>query len=207
LLAGLRPALRWPRRLRVDPLLPFTGAVLVLLAAIAQINPVWLIGPSQPGNISSGSVPDWYMAFLDGTLRVMPAWEVSIGGHPLALGVLISGLLVPGLFFTALAMYPVADQRLLTQAAGDRANRAAAGVAGLTLYGLLWAAAANDEIAYHLHIDLFTVTWMFRILVLAGPVLTFAVTRVLYHTVAGQRRDEEQHGRETGRIVMDPQGG
>ena len=78
LLASLRPSLRWPRRVR-DPLLPFTCAVLVLLGAIAQINPVWLYGPYQPGSISSGSVPDWYMAFLDGGLRIMPAWELPVG--------------------------------------------------------------------------------------------------------------------------------
>src|SRR6185437_3087448 len=39
LVAALRPSLRWPRRLRLDPLLPFTFAVLVLLGTIAQINP------------------------------------------------------------------------------------------------------------------------------------------------------------------------
>ncbi len=89
LLLSFRPSLRWPRRVRVDPLLPFICAVLVLLGAIAQINPVWLIGPYQPGSITSGAVPDWYMGFLDGPLRLMPAWELSIGGHPLDLDVLI----------------------------------------------------------------------------------------------------------------------
>ena len=177
LLLSFWPSLRWPRRARLDPLLPFTCAVLVLLGTIAQINPVWLIGPSQPGSISSGSVPDWYMAFLDGPLRIMPAWELSIGGHPLALGVLIAGLVVPALFFTCLALYPMADQRitggrpargLLPPAPADLANRTAVGVAGLTFYGLLWAAAANDQIAYHLHLDLYMVTWIFRVLVLAG---------------------------------------
>ena len=54
-------------------MLPFTGAVLVALGAVAQINPVWLYGPYQPGSISSGAVPDWYMGFLDGALRIMPA--------------------------------------------------------------------------------------------------------------------------------------
>ena len=44
------------------------------------------IGPYQPGSISSGSVPDWYMGFLDGALRLMPSWELSIGGHPLVAG-------------------------------------------------------------------------------------------------------------------------
>ena len=210
------PSLRWPRRVRPDPLLLFTGAVLVLLGTIAQINPVWLVGPYQPGSISSGAVPGWYMGFLDGGLRIMPAWELLVGGHRLALGVLIPGLVVPALFFTGLALYPLADRRiaggrpprgLLPPTPADLANRAAAGVAGLTFYGLLWAAAANDQIAYHLHLDLYLVTWIFRVLVPAGPVLAFGLTRVICHALAGRRRDEELHGRETGRIVMNPQGG
>jgi ubiquinol-cytochrome c reductase cytochrome b subunit len=194
LLAGLRPPLRWPRRVRPGPLLLFTCATLVLLGTIAQINPVWLVGPSQPGSISSGSAPEWYMGFLDGPLRIMPAWELPAGGHRLALGVLIPGLVVPALFFTALALYPLAD-------------RTGAGVAGLTFYGLLWAAAANDQIAYPLHLDLYLVTWVFRVLVLAGPALASGLTRVICHPLASRRRDEQRRGRQTGRIVMNPQGG
>ena len=216
LLISFRPSLRWPRRVRPDPLLLFTCAVLALLGTIAQINPVWLVGPYQPGSISAGSVPDWYMGFLDGPLRIMPAWELSIAGHPLALGVLIPGLVVPALFFTGLAVYPMAERRivggrpprgLLPPAPADPANRTAAGVAGVTFYGLLWAAAANDEIAYHLHLDLYMVTWIFRVLVLAGPALAFLLTRVICHALADRRREEELHGRETGRIVRNPQGG
>ena len=221
LLASFRPSLRWPRRVRLDPLLPFTCAVLVLLGAIAQINPVWLYGPYQPGSITAGAVPDWYMGFLDGALRLMPAWELTVAGHPLDLGVLIPALVVPGLFFTCLfficvALYPLADRRiaggrpprgLLPPRPADPANRTAVGVAGVTLYGLLWAAAANDEIAYHLQIPLYTVTWIFRVLVLAGPTLAFLLTRVMCHALADRRRDEELHGRETGRIVRNPHGG
>lgn len=216
LLAGFRPSPRWARRVRPDPLLWFTCAALVLLGAFAQVNPVWLIGPYQPGSISAGSAPDWYMAFLDGALRIMPAWEVPVAGHPLSLGVLIPGLVVAGLFFTFLAAYPVLDRRisggrpprgLLAPKPPDPANRVAVGVAGIAFYGLLWAASANDEIADHLHLDLYTVTWIFRVLVLAGPVLAFLITRVLCHARAGRRREQELHGRETGRIVMNPQGG
>jgi ubiquinol-cytochrome c reductase cytochrome b subunit len=201
---------------RVDPLLPFTGAVLVGLGAAAQINPVWLVGPYVPGSISAGSVPDWYMGFLDGALRVMPAWELSFGGHPLSLDVLIPAVIVPGLFFTLVAAYPLLDgwiaggrpsRGLLPPRPADPANRIGVGVAGITLYGLLWAAAANDEIAYHLQVSLYTVTWVFRILVLAGPVLAFALTRMICHVVQARRRDEAEHGIETGWIVMTPEGG
>ena len=78
---------------------------------------------------------------------------------------------------------------------------------GITFYGLLWAAAANDEIAYHLQLDLYAVTWFFRIAVLDGPALACLITGAICHALADRRRDEELHGRETGRIVMNPQGG
>jgi ubiquinol-cytochrome c reductase cytochrome b subunit len=207
-----RPVRFW----RVDPLLPFTGAVLLALGAVAQSNPVWLFGPYQPVSISAGSVPDWYMGFLDGALRIMPAWELTFGGHPLSPDVLIPAVIVPGLFFTVVAAYPLLDgwiaggrppRGLLPPRPADPANRNAVGVAGITLYGLLWAAAGNDEIAYHLQVSLYTVTWVFRVLVPTGPVLAFALTRTICHAVAARRRDEAEYGIETGRIVMTPEGG
>ena len=193
----------------------FTCAALALLGTFAQVNPVWLVGPYQPGSISAGSVPGWYMGFLDGALRIMPGWEFSVAGYPLTLAVLVPGVVVPGAFFALLAMYPLLDRRLTGDQPTDRlldrprdaATRTGIGAAGITFYGLLWAAAANDEIAYHLRISLFAVTWFFRVAVLAGPVLAFIVTERMCLGLARRDRDEAEHGRETGRIVMDPDGG
>jgi ubiquinol-cytochrome c reductase cytochrome b subunit len=220
LLASYRPSRRWLRQLRrvrwvrwvrhvrVDPLLPFTCAFLVLLGAIAQINPVWLIGPYRPGDITAGAVPDWYMGFLDGPLRLMPAWQVSLAGHPLILAILVPGVLVPGAFFTLLAAYPLLERRL-TRGQRPRPGRpldapvrTAIGVAGVTFYGALWAAAANDQIAYHLQIPLYTVTWFFRIAALAGPPLAYIITQWICLGLTRRERDEAQHGLPTGRIVM-----
>jgi ubiquinol-cytochrome c reductase cytochrome b subunit len=193
----------------------FTCAVLALLGTFAQINPVWLYGPYQPGSISAGAVPGWYMGFLDGALRIMPGWEINVAGHPLALAVLVPAVIMPAAFFTVLAVYPLLDRKLT----GDRAvqhfldrpreaaTRTAVGAAGITFYGLLWAAAANDEIAYHLQMSLYAVTWFFRVAVLAGPVLAFVVTQRLCLGLTRRERDEAEHGRETGRIVMSPTGG
>ena len=193
----------------------FTCAVLALLGALAQVNPVWLYGPYQPGDISAGAVPGWYLGFLDGALRIMPAWEINVAGHPLALAVLVPAVIVPAAFFTILAVYPLLDRKLT----GDRAvphfldrpretaTRTAVGAAGITFYGLLWAAAANDEIADHLQLSLYAVTWFFRVAVLAGPVLAFVVTQRLCLGLTRREREETEHGRETGRIVMSPDGG
>ncbi len=125
------------------------------------------------------------MGFLDGALRIMPAWELSIAGHRLALGVLVPGLLVPGVFFTLLAAYPLLDRWLsgdqgLHHVPGrprDAATRTGVGAAGISFYGVLWAPAANDQIAYHLRLDLYTVTWFFRIAVIAGPPLAYTLTQ------------------------------
>jgi ubiquinol-cytochrome c reductase cytochrome b subunit len=213
---GRRDARGWPL---VTPtsvvMVLFTCAALVVLGTFAQVNPVWLIGPYQPGSISAGSVPGWYMGFLDGALRIMPGWESSVFGHPLTLAVLVPGVLVPGAFFTVLAAYPLLDRRLTGGPAGgrlldrprDAAKRTAFGAAGITFYGLLWAAAANDEIAYHLSTSLYAVTWFFRVAVLAAPVLAYLVTERMCLGLARRDRDEAEHGRETGRIVMSPDGG
>ncbi len=50
-------------------------------------------------------------------------------------------------------------------------------------------------------------TWVFRVLVLTGPVLAFALTRMICHVMEARRHDEAEHGTETGRIVMTPEGG
>jgi ubiquinol-cytochrome c reductase cytochrome b subunit len=220
LLMGLWPSLaawlrrlRQARRVRLDPLLLFTCALLVLLGAVAQINPVWLIGPYQPGSITAGAVPDWYMGFLDGPLRIMPAWLVSLAGHPLILSILVPGLLVPGAFFTLLAAYPVLERRLAGRQVRppgrprDAPARTATGVAGVTFYGALWAAAANDQIAYHLQIPLYTVTWLFRIAVLAGPPLAYIITERICLGLTRRERDETEHGLPTGGVVMTRAGG
>jgi ubiquinol-cytochrome c reductase cytochrome b subunit len=192
-----------------------TCGVLALLGALAQINPIWLIGPYRPGATTAGAVPDWYMGFLDGALRITPGWQVTVAGHPLILAVLVPALIVPGAFFTLLAAYPWLERRLtgdhgehlLPDRPRDAAKRTAIGMAGVTFYGLLWAAAANDQIAYQFHLDLYTVTWFFRVAVLAGPLLAYALTERICLGLTSREREEAEHGRETGRIVMSPDGG
>jgi ubiquinol-cytochrome c reductase cytochrome b subunit len=191
-----------------------TCGVLALAGALAQVNPIWLSGPYQPGSISAGAAPDWYMGFLDGALRIMPGWELNVAGHPLTLSVLVPAIIIPGAFFTVLAVYPLIESRLT----GDRgvhhfldrpraaATRTAVGAAGITFYGLLWAASSNDQIAYHIHLDLYAVTWFFRVAVLAGPPLAYTLTHRICLALTRREREETKHGRGTGRIVMSPDG-
>ena len=89
---------------------------MALLSTVFQINPIWLYGPYNPAAISAGAQPDWYLGFLEGALRIMPNWEINALGHTLPINVVIPALLVPGLLFTGLALYPFLE-RWIT---GDR---------------------------------------------------------------------------------------
>ncbi|MFA1551416.1 cytochrome bc1 complex cytochrome b subunit [Actinomadura chokoriensis] len=189
--------------------------VTTLLAAFFQINPIWLFGPYDPGAISSGSQPDWYMGWLEGSLRIMPAWEINALGHTIALSVLVPALAVPGLLFTGLAVYPflerwvAGDHRAhhLLDRPRDVPARTGIGVGGVIFYGTLWLAGGNDVLAERFHVPLFWTTWFFRFLIIFGPVLGYVIA---YRICVGlQRRDLglARHGLETGVIRRSPDGG
>ena len=80
-------------------------------------------------------------------------------------------------------------------------------MAGVTLYGILWLEGANDLIAVHLQIPLYTTTEIARYAVFIGPVVAFWLTRRI--CIGLQRRDASMltHGIETGIIVQLPNGG
>jgi ubiquinol-cytochrome c reductase cytochrome b subunit len=211
-----------------------TIGVLVVLGVGFQIAPIWLYGPASPGQISAGSVPDWYMGFLDGALRLMPGWELTIGAYTLSFAVLVPTLVVPGAFFTVLAGYPTAERLVLQRLARrdalgrpktksrmakeetgpvtlDRPRQAALrtgiAAAGVAFYGLLWAAAANDQLAHEFQLSLETVTIFFRFAVVIGPFIAFWVTHRLCLGLQLHDRHIVEHGPESGVIVRSAQGG
>jgi ubiquinol-cytochrome c reductase cytochrome b subunit len=192
----------------------FIFATLALLATFAQINPIWLYGPYSPVQISSASQPDFYMGILEGSLRVMPAWEWNFLGHTISFSVLIPAAIPFGIIFTGAGLWPFFEQ----WATGDRSwhnindrlrnapIRTATGIAAVVFYGVLWAEGANDVIADFLSIPLYTVTWIARVLVFVGPAIGFYVTRRI--CLGLQRQDTEllEHGLETGIIRQMPNG-
>jgi ubiquinol-cytochrome c reductase cytochrome b subunit len=192
----------------------FTFAVLALAATFAQINPIWLYGPFNPVAMSAGSQPDFYMGMLEGALRVMPAWQWVVFGHTFAFNVFIPALVPLGLVFTLAALWPFMEQWVT----GDRREhhindrprnapaRTGIGIAVITFYGVLWAEGANDIIADHLDIPLYTTTWIARVMIFVGPVIAYIVTKRI--CLALQRKDRHllEHGVETGIIRQLPGG-
>jgi ubiquinol-cytochrome c reductase cytochrome b subunit len=187
--------------------------VLAALGGFAQINPVWLYGPYNPSQVSSGSQPDWYMMFLDGSTRLFPSWEIRLWGHDLP-PLFWPTVVLPGILFTLAALYPFIEAKMtkdtkhhnLLQRPRDVPVRTSLGAMALTFYVVLFLSGGNDIIAHTFDISLNAMTWGGRILLLILPPIAYAVA---YRICLGlQRHDREvlEHGVETGIIKVLPHG-
>ena len=193
----------------------FTFAVIAGLSAFVQINPVHLFGPFTPTSITSGLQPDWYMGFMEGSLRIFPNWfDFQIAGYPIMTAVLVPGLVIPGVIFGGLALWPFIEQWITgdkrARNVADRPRnapvRTGVGVAGIVFYGVLWLAGSNDILSETFSIDLYLTTYIFRVLAIAGPILGFIIAKRI--CLGLQRRDREtlEHGYESGTIQQLPSG-
>jgi ubiquinol-cytochrome c reductase cytochrome b subunit len=205
----------WPQvAVRAGGLFMITLGVLVIMAGTMTVSPVWRYGPASPGNAYAGSQPDWYTAFLDGALRLVPpGWEVFLWGRTWSFAVLVP-LAAIGAFFTLLLAWPFVEERLtgrterpLPQRPRDHPNRTGFGAAGVTFYGVLWLSGSADLLATQFHLSFEGVIRVFRILVLIGPFLAFAVTRAVCLGLQTADRERQQHGAETGQLVRLVNGG
>ena len=184
--------------------------VISLMAATLSINSVWVHGPYDPSPVGAGAQPDWYMLFLEGSLRMMPGeTEMVIAGFTIPLNVIIPAMIVPGLLFTALAIYPFIEAAV-TKDKGEKhvldrprnvPTRTAIGVAILTAVIILAMAGSNDIIATRFHMSINAITWTFRILIFVGPVITFWATKRICFALQRKDRELVLHGHETGRIM------
>ena len=165
-------------------LFAFVIAVLALLGGVFEINPVWLYGPYEPFQVFAPSQPDWYMGWLEGLLRLWPAWEFTILGITIPSAFLPS-VVVPGIIFTVVFAWPWIDARFITkdfeehhiaQRPRDVPMRTALGVAGLVLLGVIFVAGSNDVLASNTTTGLQAITWILRVAVFVLPVLAGVVT-------------------------------
>jgi len=191
-----------------------TFGVIVLIASLFQINPIWNYGPYDPSPVSAGTQPDWYIGFADGALRLAPSnLDVVFLDHTWSFGIIIP-VLVLGLFIVLVAVYPFIEawitgdkrEHHIAQRPRTSATRTAIGVAGVVFYATLWAAASSDLIATHFSLTMEGVIHTLQALLFIGPVLSYFVTKRI--CIALQKKDREivLHGYESGRIVRLPGG-
>ncbi|SEP17017.1 cytochrome bc1 complex cytochrome b subunit [Trujillonella endophytica] len=188
--------------------------VIAALGGLVQINPIWLWGPYNPAQVSAASQPDWYIMFLDGSTRLFPAWDINLPGNYTIPALFWPTLVLPGILFTLLALYPMIERKLtgdtashhLLQRPRDVPVRTSLGAMALTFYLLLIISGGNDVLADKFSISLNAMTWVGRLGLIVLPPLAYAFT---YRVCLGlQKHDREvlEHGIETGVIRRLPHG-
>ena len=194
----------------------FTAVVIgvtALLGGLFQINPIWNLGPYNAAHISAGTVPDWYMGWTDGLIRLWPAWEVYLGNYtiPAPFFPFMAGL---PLLIGLAAVYPWLERKFtkdyahhnLLQRPRDVPVRTSLGVMAITYFMVSLLSAANDVLAEKFDISLNATTWIGRITLLLAPPVAYAIT---YRLCLGLQRSDRQvleHGVETGIIKRLPHG-
>ena len=136
--------------------------VIMLIASLFTINPIWNYGPYDPSPVSAGTQPDWYIGFADGALRLVPPHlEFVLWDHTCSFNIIIP-VLVLGLFIVMVLLYPFIEawitgdkrEHHILDRPRNAPTRTAIGAAGVTFYAALWAAASSDLIATHFKVTI-----------------------------------------------------
>jgi ubiquinol-cytochrome c reductase cytochrome b subunit len=185
------------------------AAVLFLLGGLVQINPIWLWGPYHVADATNGAQPDWYLGWLIGALRLVPGFDVTIGGYTLVPNPFWGGAAFPLAVFGLLILFPWLERRL----AGDQAfhnlldrprdapRRTAFGAAFFTWVFVVFLAGASDRVFIFLGISYTAQIWFYRVAVWVLPVVVyFAAYRTClglqeFERLRRERRQLESSGR------------
>jgi ubiquinol-cytochrome c reductase cytochrome b subunit len=189
--------------------------IIIAMAGLFQINPIWNLGPYNPSQVSAGVQPDFYMGFLDGMVRIWPAWEVrNLFGHYMIPAVFFPSILGATVLMIIVIMYPWIEKAFtkdkvihnLLQRPRDVPVRTALGVAFMTFYIVNLINGANDLFAFKLDISLNVMTWLGRIFSIIGPVVAYVITYRLCLGLQHSDRAVLEHGIETGVLKRLPSG-
>ena len=186
------------------------AGVLVLLGGLVQINPIWLWGPFHTYSSTNGAQPDWYLGWLIGALRLMPAFDVTIGDYTLVPNAFWGGAALPLLVFGLLYLWPWLERKTSGDHAGhnvlqrprDAPVRTAVGVGVVTAVFVVFLAGSSDRVNVSYGLGYEGQIWLYRVLFFVGPIVAAAIAhRVCLELQRGEeverrRRLAEQAARE-----------
>lgn len=205
----------WPSyALRSIALGLITVAVLLLLGGLIQINPVWQWGPFESYLGTNGAQPDWYLGWLIGALRLMPGFDITIGGYMLIPNPFWGGVIFPGIVFGLLYLWPVIERRKtgdrsahnLLDRPRDNPWRTASGAALFTWVATIFFAGSADRAFVQFAVPYSTQIWFYRAAVIVLPIVVYIVVK----RVCEELRDGELHpvGDDSDKLVArDADGG
>lgn len=167
-------------------LLAAVAAVVTALGTFVQINPIWLFGPYTGWNVVNPAQPDWYVGWLEGALRMGPAFAVHVGSHVIP-SPFWPAVALPALLFALLALWPWLERAVTRD---DRSHhlldlpretplRTGIGVALLVFALGLTLAGSSDVQARYIHLPITGITIFYRWFCAVVPAVAFALTYAL----------------------------
>jgi len=196
----------WPDyALRTLCALAATVAILLALGSFIEINPIELYGPYQDWTVPNPAVPDWYAGWLEGALRLGPAVEWRIFGHPIP-AVFWPGVVLPLLAFALVITWPWIDKRITRE---DRRHdvlvpasaapwRVGVGTALISAGVVLTLAASDDQQARAMHVPVEALVTLYRALFPFGSIAAGLIAAELARAL---RSRYDRYGTENERVV------
>lgn len=174
------------------------AGTLLVMGAVLQIAPIWLYGPFDPAAATVPAQPDWYLGWVEGALRILPALDVTLMGREIP-SPFFSGVLLAMVVFAVLYAWPFLEAHLtgdhdvhhLLDRPRDRPVRTAFGAAGLAALGVLLLAGSHDLQALMVAVPVDQVTTFYRWALLTVPPLAGWIT---YSTCTALVRTERELG-------------
>jgi len=203
----------WPSfAMKSIGLMFMTAGVITAMGALFHVNAVWLYGPYDTAAATSYSQPDWYIGFLEGSVRILPPWETRIGGFMIN-HLVFSAILIPGAIFGALLVVPWIERRFtkddaehhLLDRPRDAPIRTATGAAAIAFVSVLFLGGSQDIIAGTLNVSIGHVTTLLQIAALGAPPVTWYVTYRLCRVLAD--RPGAERTERGGAVRRDASGG
>ncbi|WP_049919594.1 cytochrome b [Haloarcula vallismortis] len=100
-----------------------TAATLSALSGLLPVHNVAEYGPNDPAATPELIMPDWFLMWVYGFLKLLPQISFNIGPAHIN-GEFIGGIVLPGLVFAAVAVWPFIDRTEPTHFTADPLDRA-----------------------------------------------------------------------------------
>jgi ubiquinol-cytochrome c reductase cytochrome b subunit len=185
----------WPSQVfKSVGLMLITAGVLAFMGGLLQINPIWHYGPFDAARVSGPAQPDWYIGWLEGALRLFPPADFKVFGL-LVPSPFFPGVVMPGLAFTAMALWPFIEQRItkdrevhhLLDRPRDVPWRTAIGMSTFLFFVILTLAGGNDVMAITFGVQVESITNVLRIAIFIVPALGGLIT----HRICTELQDSD----------------
>ncbi|WP_117595388.1 cytochrome b [Haloprofundus halophilus] len=177
-----------------------TLAVLSLLAGFLPVHNIAEYGPTDPASTPSLVMPDWFLMWGYGFLKLTPAWmSFDLFGVHVS-SEFVGGLFLPGLVFVAVAVWPFVDYESEPTHFGanplERPFPTAVGITGVVFVMLASIAGMDVIVADLVGSTTAAIRPYLTAMLLVGPVLAGLAT----YAVLGGFGDD---GRAGGPAVSD----